>query len=252
VTPERQRRAEFVNTDWTLVRRAARKSDRTSQWRDGAEALNELCQIYREPIVAFCRRSLDRRNDAEDIAQVFLLGMAHGRFLKSVDQHKGKFRTFVLASLKNLVFDLLDREKATKRGGEIQIEALPDDLGEGAPVVDKKQLSADVLFDIQWAITLAKQALEKLQKKFENQGRLKRFSNLRPFLVGKVQGAEARDAAALLETTPANFHVYVGRFRKEYSEILRQEVARTVSAPHEIESELRYLISLLGQSKWSL
>jgi len=229
---------------------AANKSDRPSQCLRAEHALDELCSIYRSPIVEFCRSQLNRR-DAEDIAQSFLIEIAHGRFLSRAEKHKGKFRNLVLASLKHFVFDLLDREKAAKRGGNIQFETLPDDLGKGGSLTAERGMSADVLFDIAWANALAHQALDQLQKTYSMRKQRDAFDCLHPFLTSKASGDEAARAASALETSVAGFHVRVHRFCKEYGKILRQEVAKTVGAPHEIESELRYLIDLLAQSKWS-
>ena len=249
MTPDGYPPSQFATTRWDLVLTAADKSDRPTQCLRAEDALNELCSIYWGPIVEFCRLQLKRR-DAEDIAQAFLVEMARGEFLSRVDRNKGKFRTVMLAALKRFVFDLLDREKALKRGGDVEIEALPDDLGTGL-VEDERGISADVCFDMAWAKVLVDRALDQLQKAYLNRQQSEAFQCLRPFLTSKAAGADAENAALTLRISVSELHVRIHRFAKECGELLRQEVARTVDAPHEIESELRYLVDLLSQSKWS-
>jgi DNA-directed RNA polymerase specialized sigma24 family protein len=247
--PDRQPPGQFPPTEWELVLAAAAKSDRPTECLQIDRALNELCSMYRGPIVEFCRVQL-RRRDAEDIAQEFLAEMARGAFLARVDRSKGKFRTVLLAELKRFVFDLLDREKAAKRGGDVEFEPLPDDLGAGY-LKDEQGVSADVYFDRAWAVVLANRGLSRLQEAFSKRKKLNVFECLRPFLISKVTGPDAEHAARVLGTSVEKLHVPVLRFRKEYGQLLRQEVARTVDAPHQIQSELRYLIELVAQSKWS-
>ena len=225
---------------------AANKSDRTGGFQEGRSALNELCEIYRSPIVAFCRNYLRKVEDAEDVAQEFLVQMVEGRLLSDADKAKGRFRNLVLTSLKRFIFDLHDRKKSIKRGGKMQFvplfeaDSLPDEA------------SVDILFDSAWAEALKNQALDRLQEKFVKKDQARTFDILRPFLTGGVKGAEAEAAAKQLGVTLAAFHVRVHRFVEEFATILRQEVARTVSAPHELEGELRHLIGVLMKSEASL
>jgi RNA polymerase sigma-70 factor (ECF subfamily) len=156
----------------------------------------------------------------------------------------------MLAELKRFVFDLLDREKALKRGGGVEFEPLPDDSGTGL-LKDKRSLSADVCFDMAWAKVLVDRALDRLQKAYSKRKQSEAFEWLRPFLTSKAGGDDAENAARALGISVSELHVRVHRFGKECGEFLRQEVARTVDAPHEIDAELRYLVDLLSQSKWS-
>lgn len=242
----RRRSPEFVTTRWDLVAAAANKSDRTSGFEEGQGALNELCEIYRSPIVAFCRNYLRRVEDAEDVAQEFLVQMVEGRLLSGADRAKGRFRNLVLKTLKRFTFDLHDREKSVKRGGGVQFVPLfeADSLADEA--------SVDLMFDSVWAEALKDQALDRLHKKFLKKDEAETFDILRPFLTGGVKGIEAEMAAEKLGVTLAAFHVRVHRFVEDFAKILRQEVARTVSAPHELEGELRHLIEVLAKSQSSL
>jgi DNA-directed RNA polymerase specialized sigma24 family protein len=252
MTPMRRRPAEFVTTRWELVLAATNKLDRSSQGENAKSALEELCSIYRRPIVEFCRNQLHRSEDAEDIAQAFLAEMIGGRFLSSAEKDKGRFRNLVLASLKNFVFDLHDRESAAKRGGKVRFVSLPDELPDGESMADRTELSADLLFDRAWAHALAHRALDKLRGRFSKPTQRESFDLLQPFLTSEAGGIEAQIAARKLGIALAAFQVRAHRFRADYAEILRQEVARTVSAPHEVEGELHYLMDVLIESQWPL
>lgn len=249
MTPGTDPPAQFPPTQWELVLAAAATSDRPTQCLRAREAVNELFTIYRCPIVEFCKVQFQRR-DAEDIAQEFLAKMGHGTFLSRVDKRKGKFRTVLLAELKHFIFDLLDREKAAKRGGGFEFESLPDELGSGL-LPDEHGISPDVYFDMAWAKVLVNRALGRLHQAYSKRGQREAFEILRPFLTSKAVGTDAQNAARALRISIPELHVNIHRFCKECGELLRQEVARTVNAPHEIDAELRHLVNLLSQSKWS-
>ena len=120
-TPGPSDAAGFAATRWTLVLAAAggNVSPRA------AEAMAELCRIYWYPLYAYVRRRGHDTHEAEDLTQEFFLRLLAKNYLAGVDREKGKFRAFLLASLKHFLANEWDRSQAQKRGGG-RSHRLPD------------------------------------------------------------------------------------------------------------------------------
>src|SRR5580658_8513903 len=86
-------RSGFASTQWSMVL-AARD--------DGASvAMADLCAAYWRPLYAYVRRCGRSVEDAQDLTQSFFSRVLEKDYLQHVDPALGKFRTFLLASLKN-------------------------------------------------------------------------------------------------------------------------------------------------------
>jgi DNA-directed RNA polymerase specialized sigma24 family protein len=110
--------ASFRTTHWTVVLRAAQ-----SQAPGGASALAELCRLYWYPLYAFVRRRGYGPEEAQDLTQGFFLHVLSRRALSHVDPLKGKFRSFLLASLQNFLLMEADRARCLKRGAKMEFIA---------------------------------------------------------------------------------------------------------------------------------
>jgi RNA polymerase sigma-70 factor (ECF subfamily) len=223
----------FPTTRWSRVRAAG---DSVAEGRD---AFSVLCQDYWSPVFAFLRRRGFPESDAEDLAQGFFLHLLEHRTVRRADSQVGKFRTFLLGALKHYLANEAERAGRQKRGGGFEIVSL-DDPGRIVPE-PACESDADSLFEERWAHEVMHRALVRLREKFLRERRAEVFDALQGFLDGTCQGAELEEVAGALNLSGGALRTAVSRLRKQFAEQLRLEIARTVSAPHEIEEEFRHL-----------
>jgi RNA polymerase sigma-70 factor (ECF subfamily) len=235
-------RGRFDNTQWSLVMRAA---------DPGAEgygsALQELCQAYWYPLYAFVRRSGHSPEDAEDLTQTFFARLLDKNFLAAADPHKGRFRSFLLVALKRFLANEHERRNAVKRGGRAAFVAIDTELAESRLGGDLAcHDSPDALLDKQWAIALLGHVMARLQSEYSDSGRAALFQQLRAAITRDDDAIGYAEIAKLLGTTAAAVKMAAMRLRARYHAILREEIARTVASPGEIDDEIRHLFSVFS------
>jgi DNA-directed RNA polymerase specialized sigma24 family protein len=229
----------FPNTHWTELAKATLHGQ-----TDARAAMDGFCQRYREPVRNFIR--LRRRTDAdvEDLTHEFLLHIMEHSLLRRADRERGKFRSFLLGALTRFLRDRAEHGAAQKRGGgmaHLSLDELTDETGR-APGNDASEA---VLFDREWALGILERALERVRAEFDGADERRSFEVLRSFLPTRHQGLAYEDAAARLGITLAALKSEVHRLRKRFRALVREEVALTVSAPHEIEEEMQHLQRVL-------
>jgi RNA polymerase sigma factor (sigma-70 family) len=233
----------FRTTRWSVVLLSAQTQVAGSQ-----AALADLCQLYWYPLYAFVRRRGYSAEDAQDLTQGFFHSLLERKSLRRVDSEKGKFRSFLLASLKNYLSDQFDRNKSIKRGARIEFVVLDFEGGEeaysGEPV---DTLSAEKIFDARWALTLFNHALERLHQEYASQGRGATLETLRPFLDpnNSKRLPSYEEVANELQLSLGGLKNLIHRLRKRHKEILREEVARTVTDPLGTDDEIHALCEAL-------
>jgi RNA polymerase sigma factor (sigma-70 family) len=230
--------AEFPSTQWSQVLNASH-----GELSGGPAALEELCRAYWPPLYSFLRRQGHSPPDAEDLVQGFLARLLAREDLAEVGPEKGRFRTFLLASLRNFTIKQALREKALKRGGgqiPIPINA------EEAERLCGPDLSADspeAAFDRRFAQAVVARAFAALREEHHARGKEEFFATLAPFLDGaEPEGYDA--AAAKLGMTPGAVAVAVHRMRGRLRELLRAEVRQLCSSPAEEEQEMKHLLEV--------
>ena len=241
-TPERSDAAGFAATRWTLVLAASRGCATPR----AAEAMAELCRVYWYPLYAYVRRRGHDTHEAEDLTQEFFLRLLAKDSLASVDREKGKFRAFLLASLKNFLANQWDRRQAKKRGGGQTVLPLDTlDAESRYRLEPSHNLTPERLFERQWAMTVLDQVLARLQAEFAAGGKQTLFDRLKQFLTAARGSVGYAPIAAELNMSEGAVKVAVHRLRRRYRELLRDEIAQTVANPEEIDEEIRYLLSCL-------
>jgi len=210
------------------------------------EALQALCQTYWYPVYALIRHLGHDVESARDSAQGFFTFLLEKQVLKVARPDRGRFRAFLKTSLRHYLGHERQRARAQKRGGGQTPLSLDFDEAESRFRLEPShEQTPEVLFEKRWARTLMTCALERLRQEPANAGDKERIRRLEPFLTGPVvDGAYEEVADALGMTVPA-VRTAVRRMRKRYGDYLRAEVARTVSAPGEVDEELRYLFSVI-------
>lgn len=232
----------FTTTRWSIVFAAARPESRHAD-----EALEHLCRGYWHPVYVFLRRSGLMTHDAEDLTQAFFERVLSKDYLRAVDRSKGRFRCFLLAMLRHFLSNHRRDARAQKRGGGIQFVCIDaesaDDLDSGPA---DSAPSPEVLFDRQWAVTLLDRVVSSLREEYLAAGKGALFERLKIFLTGGRGESSYAELASSLRTTEAALKMTISRLRKRYGELLRAEIARTVSSPDEVDEELRALFAALG------
>lgn len=232
----------FGNTQWSMILRAA------DPGADGfGPALQELCQAYWQPLYAFVRRSGRAPQDAEDLTQAFFARLLEKNFLAAADPHKGRFRSFLLVTLKRFLANEYERENAVKRGGLEAFVAINAALAESHLGGDlARHESPDTLLDKQWAIALLGHVMARLQSEYIESGRAALFQHLRASITRDDDAIGYAEIAKHHRTTPAAIKMAAMRLRARYQVILREEIARTVASTDEIEDEIRHLLSVFS------
>ena len=219
-----------------------------SQAPGAKAALAELCGLYWYPLYAFARRRGYGPDDAQDLTQGFFLHLFECKALAQVDPLKGRFRSFLLASLQNYLADEADRVRRLKRGGNMVIVPLDAKSAEDRYQLEPSDLlTADKIFDARWAMTLLDEAISRLRRKFAAAGKTSTFEALRPFLdpINSDPLLSYAQVANELQVSVGSVKTLIHRLRKQYTCILREEVARTVGDPAEIDDEIHALCDAL-------
>jgi RNA polymerase sigma factor (sigma-70 family) len=211
------------------------------------QALETLCRNYWYPLYAYVRRQGHSAHDAQDLTQAFFARLLEKNYLADVQREKGRFRSFLLASLKHFLANEWDREQALKRGGGKRLIALDEDSAESRYKLEPKdEVSADKIYERRWALTLLDQVLAKLRGEFERDGKLEQFETLKQYLSAGRTSVSYAQAADKLGMNEGAIKVAVHRLRKRYRELLRAEIAQTVATASEVEAEIRYLFAALS------
>jgi DNA-directed RNA polymerase specialized sigma24 family protein len=235
-------RAAFATTHWSAVL-AARGHDSPG----ATAALEELCQTYWYPLYAYLRRTGWSADDAQDLVQGFFLHLLEGEILRSIEREGGRFRSFLLATLKHFVSDQKDKARAQKRGGGRRL--IPWDLAEAEQRLERdasEDESPDRLFDRRWASALLDRAMDRLRQECALSGKNALFAGLKGFVSGERSQASYADVAIQASLSVSALKSAIFRLRRRYHELVREEVLQTLADPGELKDELRHLLSLFS------
>ena len=231
--------SQFPTTCWSLVSAAGNAHSREAQ-----SALVSLCERYWYPLYAYLRRRGHPSDQAQELTQEFFVRVLEGRYLDRADPEKGRFRSFLLTSLKFFVADGGDRHRARKRGGGMVV-AIECSSGEERyqrePAHDQ---TPERIYERRWALSLVDRVVERLREEFVQRGHPEHFERLKVFLLGYSDAPYAA-LAREMNTSEGALKVAVHRLRKRYRELFRQEIADTVADPADVEDELRFLALVL-------
>lgn len=233
--------SQFPTTRWTLVVAAG-----DPHRKEARSALISLCENYWYPLYAYLRRRGHAAHEAQDLTQEFFLRVLEGHYLNRADPEKGRFRAFMLTSLKFFVADEKDRHHAHKRGGGavVQLEfASGEERYQREPTHEE---TPEKLFERRWAVSMLERVIGKLRDEFVQHGRPEHFERLKVFLLGQSDAPYAV-LAREMSTTEGALKVAIHRLRRRYRYLFRQEIADTVADSAEVESELRYLAAVLAR-----
>jgi RNA polymerase sigma factor (sigma-70 family) len=227
----------FHTTHWSVVLRA--KDNNGSQ---ADAAMERLCRAYWPPLYGFIRRQGHNVHDAQELTQEFLSRFVHREWLNHLHHQNGKFRSFLLTFLKHFLSDERDRAQAQKRGGGKQLVSLDEYAAEEQIVPGAMDpFTPDQAYERRWARALMDAALQQLQEEYTKRGNRALFEEIAALEPGKHGTKNYAEIAAELGTSEQVIKNAVQKFRRRYSEVLREKVAETVSTETELEEEIRHL-----------
>lgn len=212
-----------------------------------SDSLEILCRQYWPPLYAYVRHRGYAVHDAQDLTQAFFARLLEKEWLAEVDRSKGRFRSFLLVAMKRFLANDWDERQAQKRGGGAEIISLDGVIAERIPIPARSAMSAEVLFEKRWALTMLESVMGRLRAEYENAGRSSEYELLKPSLTAGRGEVDYSDLATHLAMEPASARSAVHRLRKRFRTLFREEIAVTVADPAEVEDEMRAVVAALGR-----
>ena len=230
----------FQTTKWSMVLAA-----RTGTTPQSRAALSSLCEAYWYPLYAYVRGQGYDPDDASDLTQAYFLQVLEKKFLKNVDPAAGRFRSFLLVSLKNFLSKEREKARRIKRGGG-QV-AVPLDVETAEKLYHDEPIdesTPDRMFERRWALTLLARAEDRLWDEFDSDDKRRQFEMFKGYLTGDGGGRSYREAGQEVGMTAGAVKVAVHRLRRRFGDVLRDEIAQTVVDDDQVDGELRHLLSV--------
>jgi RNA polymerase sigma factor (sigma-70 family) len=244
VSGSRSGDARFSETAWSVVLAAGNASEPRAH-----QAMAELCRIYWPPVYGYLRRHRYSRDDAQDLTQTFFQHLLEDETVRRASPARGRFRSFLLGALSRCLADGHAQLRAIKRGGQAQFVS----MGELAAEELHQQRLANELnpaesLDARWAGVVLDRALAKVQAAFSADDDADMFETLSPFLAGEKPGVSYQTVADRMNLSLGAVKTHIHRLRRQFASAVRQEVMQTVSAPHEVDDELRQLRAVFARA----
>jgi RNA polymerase sigma-70 factor (ECF subfamily) len=241
--PETSSNTPFPTTRWSQVVAAGDRAGPAFR-----EALAELCSAYWYPLYAFVRRKGHPPEEAADLVQGTFLTLLDRDGLAAVAPDRGRFRSFLMAACSHHLADCRDRDRAVRRGGGVMPISIDRELAEGRYSAEPlDELTPERLFDRRWATSLLEHAVRRLEAESTVAGKAALVACLLTTLTGGRGEVPFAAIAAKLGMTEGAVKTAASRLRKRYGEILREEIARTVADPADVEAEIRALFAALAR-----
>lgn len=232
----------FATTQWSIVLRAAQPEDSAAR-----AALEMLCRRYWFPLYAFARRRAVTIHEAQDLTQEFFARLLEKNSLAAASPERGRFRSFLLTSLKNFLSNEWDRANTQKRGGGREQLSLDWESGESRLSLEPAHSDTpEREFERQWALTLLDNVVRRLQDEFASAGKSHQFELLKETLTGGRAVVDYSAVATELSMSEDAARQAAHRLRKRYRDLLREEVAATVENGSDVEDEIGRLLAALG------
>jgi RNA polymerase sigma-70 factor (ECF subfamily) len=232
----------FATTHWSAVLAAGKDESAPAR-----TALETLCRTYWYPIYAYVRRKGHGPDDAQDLTQEFFAQLISKHHLSLADRNKGKFRTFLLATLDYFLAREWSRAHRQKRGGKLSFISLDQQTPEERYRLEPADSDTpEKQFSRQWALTVLQQTMDALERECEAKGKGSLFREARNLLSGERDSGAYAAISQSLGMAPGAARMAVLRLRQRHGELLRAELAKTVDRAEEVEEEMRFLLQALS------
>ena len=235
--------SRFDTTQWSVVRAAG-----SSDSGRARPALATLCQTYWRPLHQYLRNQGCSDEDARDLTQSFLASMIERGSVADADRARGRFRAFLLASLRNFLLNDIAAGRALKRGGGTVAVPIDADARDQARVPDAltDRNSPDRVFDREWALAVLAHVTERMRSEWVSAGKSYEFDLLAPNLAGDRPDGGYSALAEAIGSTEGAVKVKIHRLRQRYRRYLKEAIADTVTTPEDADDELRYLMKAVA------
>ena len=211
-------------------------------------ALEELCRTYWFPLYAYVRRRGHSKEDAEDLTQTFFVRFFGKNYFAGLNAERGRFRAYLLAALKHFLANEWDKSQRQKRGGGAAFLPLDWQTADSQfQIAATAAPSPEQAFDREWALALLTRVIDRLRAECAQENHDRLFEVLKPFLTVGKSAIPYPQAAAALGLSEGAARTTVHRLRRRYREVLRDEIAQTLSDPANVADELQALFSAFGQ-----
>jgi RNA polymerase sigma-70 factor (ECF subfamily) len=230
----------FATTHWSLVLAAG---DR--RHAEANQALERLCRAYWPPLYAYVRRRVNDVHEAQDLTQAFFERLLEKQFLAQAQRERGRFRAFLITAFQHFLANEWDKFRTQKRGGHVKHVVLDFDRHEVSATATSVEWTAERVFERQWAMALLQRVMDRLQREMERNGHARQFQVLRDFIGGAARSSYEIPAAELGMSESAA-RMAASRLRSRYRELLKEEIAHTVSSAEEVEDEIRQLFAAVS------
>lgn len=232
----------FMTTQWSVVLAAVGGQTEASR-----KALALLCERYWYPVYAYIRKRGHDVEDAQDLTQGFFARLMEKDYLKDVKRERGRFRSFLLASVKHYIANEAARARAQKRGGGQAPLSLDFEVAEGRYRLESvDDLTPDKIYERRWALALLDRTLGRLRDELAGESKANTFERLKPYLTSDAPRAPYRQLAEDLGTTEGAAKVAVHRLRRRFGDLVREEIVQTLANPDEVEDEIQYLFAVFA------
>jgi RNA polymerase sigma-70 factor (ECF subfamily) len=233
--------SRFATTSWTLVLAA-----RGSASSESRLALEALCREYWYPLYAFVRRQGFDAEESRDLTQAYFAQLLEKGYLEDFDPAVGRFRVFLMTSMRNFLSKERDKAGAWKRGGRTEVLSLDADPEGRYRYEPADRLDPEQLYERRWALTLLERVLAKLGREQADAGREREFERLKGFLTGEEPRSPYAEVARELGSSEAAVKASVHRLRQRFGRLLREEIAQTVASPSEVNDEVKHLLGVIA------
>jgi RNA polymerase sigma factor (sigma-70 family) len=231
----------WATTSWTQV--LAARGASSSQAR---QALEGLCGAYWYPVYAFVRRHGFPAEESRDLTQAYFAELIEKGFLGDYDPSLGRFRVFLMASIKNFLSKERRKARTWKRGGRADVVSFDADVEGRYRLEPADRLTPEEIYERRWALTTLERVLGRLREETCRAGRDEAFDKLRDLLTGEQPRKSYRDLAAELGTTEEAVKASVLRLRRRFGKMLREEIGTTVADPRDVDDEVRHLLGVVA------
>jgi DNA-directed RNA polymerase specialized sigma24 family protein len=226
----------FAETAWSIVLAAGAATPARAR-----EGMAQLCSIYWRPIYGYLRRIGYAKEEAEDLTQSFFQHLLENDTLRRASREKGRFRSFLLGALQVCLSDEKARSRTLKRGGGAQFISTDElETEELYHLRAFHEAAPDEILDARWASVILERALTKVRGEFSGEGKAETFEVLSSFLSGEKASISYEQAAKTTGVSLGAIKTHIHRLRRQFAAAVRHEIMQTVSAPHEVDDELRH------------
>ena len=235
---EEHLKTQFLTTQWTqILGEAGESSDQP------ATVLVKLCENYRYPVYAFIRKSCGNAEEARDLTQGFFEFLIEKKIYQKANPERGRFRTFLLASVKNYLSNQRRDASRLKRDGEY--DHIPIDA-EAQYANEPGHLSPDLLYDRKWANAIFDRVWQLLESEYDQIHQRERFEILRSSWMAPEEALPYSELGTLLGLSEGGVKSAVFRMRSRFRKLFRASVAQLVENPNAVDDEIHYLMQVMG------